>query len=80
LGIAEWDQNVSKVSLEWIQVHPAYRGKGLGKAVVAELLRRASTIAAFTTVSGRIEDGHWAESLYRRCGFSGSDVWWLLAS
>jgi len=80
LGVAERDRHTPEVSLEWIQVLPAYRGKGLGKAVVAELLRRAFTIAAFTTVSGRIEDGHWAESLYRQCGFSGSDVWWLLAS
>lgn len=78
LGIAEWDQQVEEASLEWIQVLPAFQGKGFGKAVAAELLRRTSGIAAFTTVSGKSGDEHRAEGLYRRCGFSGSDIWWLL--
>ncbi|MDY6866369.1 MAG: GNAT family N-acetyltransferase [Chloroflexota bacterium] len=42
LGIAELDNRVPEASLEWIQVLPGYRGRGLGKAIVAELLRRVS--------------------------------------
>lgn len=78
LGIAEFDPDVPEASLEWIQVHPEAQGKGIGKAIVAELLRRAAGRAAFTTVSGRVDNLTRPEDLYRRCGFTGADIWWLL--
>jgi len=80
LGIGELDRSVQEASLEWIQVLPSYRGKGLGKAVVGELLRRVSGFVSFTTVAGKIDNPTHPEKLYRRCGFSGRDVWWLLTS
>jgi GNAT superfamily N-acetyltransferase len=80
LGIAELDREVPEVSLEWIQVLPSYQGRGLGKAIVAELLRRVSGKAAFTTASGEVDNITKPEKLYRRCGFTGSDVWWLLTA
>lgn len=79
LGIAERDPRIPEASLEWIQVHPDYRGKGIGKAVVSELLCRVSDRVLFTTVAGELENVHYPEKLYRRCGFSGDDVWWLLS-
>lgn len=79
LGIAELDWHVPEASLEWIQVLPGYQQQGLGKAIVAELLRRIPDEARFTTVSGRADSAVQPEKLYRGCGFSGSDVWWLLA-
>lgn len=79
LGIAEIDPIVGEASVEWIQVLPEEQGKGLGKAIVAELLRRVADRVAFTTVSGREDNETHPERLYRRCGFTGSDVWWLLA-
>ncbi len=79
LGIAERDPRVPEASLEWIQVRPAYRGMGLGTAIVTELLRRVSGSVKFTTVSGELENVHQPEGLYRRCGFTGEDVWWLLS-
>jgi GNAT superfamily N-acetyltransferase len=78
LGIAERDSQVPEASLEWIQVLPAYRGMGLGKAIVTALVQRASADVRFTTVSGEISNVHQPEKLYRRCGFTGEDVWWLL--
>ena len=78
LGIAELDEGVPEASLEWIQVLPSYRGRGLGRVIVAELLRRVSNRVAFTTVSGRVDNATHPERLYRQCGFTGSDVWWLL--
>jgi len=69
---------VPEASLEWVQVHPAYRGKGLGKALVNELSQRALEEVAFLTVSGEVESEFQPEQLYRRCGFTGDDVWWLL--
>lgn len=78
LGIAERDPLVGEASLEWIQVLPAYRGRGLGKAIVTELVRRTSAEVKFTTVAGEAMNAHQPEKLYRQCGFTGKDVWWLL--
>lgn len=78
LGIAEFDPTVREGSLEWIQVLPEYRGKGIGKTIVLELLRRLRGCAAFITVSGKVNNNTKPEILYRRCGFQGNDVWWPL--
>ena len=78
LGIAELDWHVPEASLEWIQVLPGYQKQGLGTAIVSELLRRIPEEARFTTVAGRADSAAQPERLYRGCGFSGSDVWWLL--
>ena len=78
LGIAEIDHRVPEASLEWVQVHPDFQKRGLGKAVIGELLRRVSPRVDFTTVSGEVNNPSSPEILYRRTGFEGSDVWWLL--
>lgn len=80
LGIAERDMQVPEASLEWIQVLPAYQKQGLGKAIVGELVRRALKKVVIITVAGEMNNSTQPEQLYRRCGFTGSDVWWLLAS
>ncbi len=80
LGIAECDSEVPEVSLEWIQVLPSFRQKGLGKVLVSALLRRAFDRVDFVTVAGRVDNQTRPDILYRRCGFSGNDIWWLLAS
>ncbi len=77
LGIAERDPTVPEGSLEWIQVLPAYRRRGLGSALVCELLRRLAGQVAFITVSGELANAQ-ALALYRHCGFDGDDIWWLL--
>lgn len=79
LGIAEVDAEISEGSLEWIQTLPSYRGMGLGKVIVQELLFRLGARVRFTTVAGEIENRGNPEALYRRCGFEGDDIWWLLA-
>lgn len=76
LGIAEVDKTVPEASLEWIQVLPAYRGKGLGKALVLELLKRVCKKVEFTTVSG--ETTGYANQFYKSCGFIGDNMWWVL--
>lgn len=78
LGIAEIDHRVTEASLEWVQVHPDFHRRGLGRALVAELLRRVSPKVDFTTVSGEVNNPSSPEKLYRRMGFSGLDVWWFL--
>jgi GNAT superfamily N-acetyltransferase len=80
LGIAEMDRDIAEGSLEWIQVLPAHRGRGLGKALVNELLFRLQDRAAFTTVAGEVDNRSDPEALYRSCGFTGSDLWWVMTT
>jgi ribosomal protein S18 acetylase RimI-like enzyme len=76
LGIGEIDLNVKEASLEWIQVLPEYRGKSIGKALVRELLQKVYKKVKFTTVSGRNGE---TKEFYKRCGFTGDDIWWVLS-
>jgi len=78
LGIADFDRDIREGSLEWIQVLPDKRGLGLGQALVNELLRRLKKKADFVTVSGKLDNFSNPESLYRKCGFTGNDVWCVL--
>lgn len=80
LGIAEVDHAISEASLEWIQVLPSYRGRGLGKSIVRELLSRLRGRVEFTTVSGEVDNQTNPEALYRSCGFRGNDIWWVFRS
>ena len=78
LGIAEFDRAIAEGSLEWIQILPAYRGKGLGKQLVYDLLMRLAGRAEFATVAGQVDNHTNPERLYRGCGFQGDDLWWVL--
>jgi GNAT superfamily N-acetyltransferase len=77
LGIAEIDHDTPEGSLEWIQVLPRYRGRGIGKGIVQELLFRLEKRVNFTTVAGEVDDKTNPEALYRTCGFKGGDIWWM---
>lgn len=77
-GIADFDEEAEELILEWIQVLPEYRGKNIGTAIVKELLWRGKDIAKFATVSGKVENTTKPELLYRKCGFTGNDVWHIL--
>lgn len=78
-GLADFDKSIREGSLEWIQVMPEYRGRGLGQAIVSELLKRLkhSNQAAFVTVSGECDNDTNPEALYRKCGFVGDDIWYV---
>jgi len=77
-GIADFDPEAEELILEWIQVLPEYRGKSIGTAIVKELLWRGREYAGFATVSGKVENKTKPEALYRKCGFTGNDVWHIL--
>ncbi|MBQ4048332.1 MAG: GNAT family N-acetyltransferase [Clostridia bacterium] len=78
-GIADYDREAEELILEWIQVLPEYRRRGVGSLIVDELLHRGRALgAAFATVSGKAENPTKPELLYRACGFTGSDVWHVL--
>lgn len=77
-GIADFDSEAEELILEWIQVLPEYRGRSIGTAIVKELLWRGREYAKFATVSGKVENETKPEVLYRKCGFTGNDVWHIL--
>ena len=77
LGIADFDSSIGEGSLEWIQVLPEYRGRGLGQNIVTGLLTRLKNKAKFATVSGQKDNPSDPEGLYRKCGFTGSDIWYV---
>jgi len=78
LGIAGLDATLPEGSLEWIQVLPEARGRRIGRSIVLELLSRLKPRAAFVTVSGQSDNATRPEILYRSCGFTGDDSWWVL--
>lgn len=77
-AMGEFDPESGEMSIEWVQVLPAYRRKGIGQALVLELLRRAPEGARFATVSGQVNNISNPEGLYRSCGFTGNDYWHIL--
>lgn len=77
-GIADFDSEAKEGVLEWIQVLPEYRGNKIGRLIVNELLCRMVGKADFATVSGKADNVTKPEILYRKCGFTGEDVWHIL--
>jgi len=78
LAIAEIDKLVPEMSLEWIQVHPGHRGKGLASVLIQELLIRAKDKVVFSTVSGEVDNATEPEKVYRKNLFTGNDIWWCM--
>ena len=77
-GIAEYDEKCREGIIEWVQVLPEYRRQGLGRKIVAVLLRRLRDLGAeFATVSGDLDNVTDPLSLYRKCGFTGDDLWYV---
>lgn len=77
-ALADFDRDTGEICLEWIQVLPQYRRRGIGKAMVQELLHRKPEGAKFATVSGKVDSPSSPEALYRRCGFTGQDYWHIM--
>ncbi len=76
-GLADLDSFMKEGILEWIQVLPEYRGKGIGKALVCELLTRMKGKARFATVSGDCNNINNPIKLYRKCGFVDNSIWYI---
>lgn len=76
-AIADYDSEAGELILEWVQVLPVYRNRKIGQALVNELLNRAKGFASFATVSGKA-DNPTNPALYRKCGFTGNDVWHVM--
>ena len=77
-GVAEFDEVCREGIIEWVQVLPEYRGRDLGKKIVDVLLNRLKSIgASFVTVSWNLDNTSKPLELYRKCGFTGGDIWYI---
>ena len=77
-GIAEYDKDLNEGIIEWIQVLSEYQNKGYGKSIVNSLLIELKNLGAkFVTVSGDLDNSTNPEKLYRSCGFTGDDIWFI---
>lgn len=76
-GLADFDSDLKEGILEWIQVAPNHRGKGLGTFLVRELLNRLKARADFVTVSGDWDNPNNPINLYRKSGFVGENIWYI---
>lgn len=74
-GIAERDASVGELSMDWVQVAKPARGKGIGQAIIWELLRRAAGTADYATVSGRVRTTSHPDHLYESAGFRQKQIW-----
>jgi GNAT superfamily N-acetyltransferase len=79
IAIADFDPELREAAVLWVQVFAPYQGRGLGRYLTQDLLRRIGGRALFTTISGVVEDRDNPGAFFRRCGFRGSDVWWFLS-
>ena len=77
-AIGEFDRKTGEGILDWIQVTEGFRGRGLGKYIVSELLRRLKGKADFVTVSGRTGNRTNPRALYKACGFGEEIIWHVL--
>ncbi len=76
--ICDFDIEVGEAVIEWLQVLPEYRGRGIATALTCKALKTMSCFADFATVSGECDNATNPERVYRNCGFEGNDVWHVL--
>jgi GNAT superfamily N-acetyltransferase len=78
LGIAEADKTTREGSIAWLQVLPEYRNIGIGRELVLELISCMKKMVDFITVTDRLHNPYDSQKLFRRCGFEGNDVWYII--
>ncbi len=76
--IIDYDKVTKEAIIEWMQVLPEFRRSGLASLLINNSLKCLRGKADFVTVSGMINNKTNPETLYRKCGFTGDDLWHIL--
>jgi len=71
------DTDLKEGWIEWVQVLPSFQGRGYGKSIINSLLYKMKDNADFVTVSGHMDNVKDPEKIYRKCGFTGNDLWYI---
>lgn len=77
--LCDFDTEACEGTIEWLQVLPEYRKRGIAAALICKALRTMSGFASFATVSGECDNITNPEKIYRKCGFAGNDIWHILS-
>lgn len=77
-ALGEFDPEIGEGSVEWIQVVPEWQEKGLGKALLKEMIRRLLPKAKIITVSGKKGTPHSPLAFYLKEGFGNETDWWIV--
>jgi len=69
-GISTYQESIKETLLDWIHIAPEYQGKGAGRLLMQEIIRRSADRSDIIQVGGTVE-------FYKRCGFYTKrlDVW-----
>ena len=70
IAISTYQESVKETLLDWIFIHPEHHGKGAGRFMIQEIIRRSLDRSDIIQVGGTVE-------FYKRCGFYTKrvDVW-----
>lgn len=71
------DHEMREGWIEWVQVLPAYQDKKYGQSLINSLLLDIKNKVDFVTVSGNVDNIKDPEKVYRSCGFTGHDRWYI---
>lgn len=66
--ISTFDKFVKETDLDWIYIRPHHHGKGAGRYMIEEIIRRSINRSNIIRVSGTAE-------FYKRCGFYNKQLW-----
>ncbi len=78
LIISNFDQITKEVSIEQLNVIPAYQKFDLAEPLIRESLLRISCIADFATVTDKFDSEVDHYSLYKNAGFAHEAIWHVL--
>ena len=76
--LGTFDAQAREGVVDWLAVHPLHRRKGIARALVNACVEAYIGYADFMTVSGQVDNPSHPEAVYRKCGFTGGDVWHVL--
>jgi len=68
ISISAYDAEVRQTDLDWIAVAPEFQGRGCGRFLIGETIRRCKGKSDSICVGGAV-------AFYRKCGFTDYELW-----
>jgi len=71
-SVSNYNPRMRETDLDWFYVLPAYQGRGIGRMLVDETIRRSRARSSIIRLSGV------ADEFYMKCGFRRTDRWFVI--